>query len=168
MANEFIARNGIIALNNSQITGSLTVSNGITGSLQGTATTASYVNTLNQDLTFNGNLTLNGTASLAYLNVSYETASVIYSSGSNQFGDASDDTQTLYGNVIIPIGSLNVNGGITGSLLGTATTASYVLNAVSSSFATTASYVQNAQTASYLSNLESELNTVLIFNLFIS
>ena len=180
MANEFIARNGIIALNNSQITGSLTVSNGITGSLQGTATTASYVNTLNQDLTFNGNLTLNGTASLAYLNVSYETASVIYSSGSNQFGDASDDTQTLYGNVIIPIGSLNVNGGITGSLLGTATTASYVLNAisssfattasraVSSSFATTASYVQNAQTASYLSNLESELNNVLIFNLFIS
>ena len=44
-------------------------------------------------------------------------------------------------------------GNFTGSLLGTATTASYV---------------QNAQTASYLSNLESELNNVLIFNLFIS
>lgn len=37
MANEFVARNGIIALNDSQITGSLHVSNGITGSLFGTA-----------------------------------------------------------------------------------------------------------------------------------
>jgi len=40
MANEFIGRNGIIALNNSQITGSLSVSNGITGSLFGTASQA--------------------------------------------------------------------------------------------------------------------------------
>jgi hypothetical protein len=43
MANEFIARNGIISLDNSQITGSLNVSDGITGNLTGTATTASYV-----------------------------------------------------------------------------------------------------------------------------
>lgn len=46
-------------------------------------------------------------------------------------------------------GSLVVTGSViatdfTGSLLGTATTASYVLQAVSSSFATTASYVLNA------------------------
>jgi hypothetical protein len=52
-------------------------------------------------------------------------------------------------------GSLNVSGGITGSLLGTATTASYVLNAVSASFATsaatatTASYILSAASASY-------------------
>jgi hypothetical protein len=52
-------------------------------------------------------------------------------------------------------GSLNVSSGITGSLLGTATTASYVLNAVSASFATsaatatTASYILNAASASY-------------------
>lgn len=43
MANEFIARNGLMAQNNSVVTGSLTVTQGITGSLQGTATTASYV-----------------------------------------------------------------------------------------------------------------------------
>jgi hypothetical protein len=37
MANEFIVRNGLIAQNNSTITGSLIVTNGITGSLFGTA-----------------------------------------------------------------------------------------------------------------------------------
>jgi len=45
MANEFIARNGLIAQNNSTVTGSLNVTGGITGSLLGTATTASYVTT---------------------------------------------------------------------------------------------------------------------------
>jgi len=76
------------------------------------AATASYLNTLNQNLTFNGNLTLNGTASIAYLNVQYESASIIYSSGSNQLGDAANDTQTLYGSVIIPTGSLTVSGSV--------------------------------------------------------
>ena len=58
---------------------------------------------------------------------------------------------------------------------GTVVSASYASTAsffsgtvVSASYAQTASFVQNAQTASYLSNLESELNNVLIFNLFIS
>ena len=44
MPQEFVARNGVIALNNSVITGSLNVTAGITGSLFGTssfATTAS-------------------------------------------------------------------------------------------------------------------------------
>jgi hypothetical protein len=47
MPNEFVARNGVLAQNNSEITGSLTVSNGITGSLFGTASfalTASFLN----------------------------------------------------------------------------------------------------------------------------
>jgi len=44
MANEFIARNGIISLSNIQITGSLNVTGGITGSISGMATTASYIN----------------------------------------------------------------------------------------------------------------------------
>jgi hypothetical protein len=106
------------------------------------ASTASYLNTLNQDLAFNGNLTLNGTASISYLNVVYETASVIYSSGSNQFGDATSDIQTLIGQTNIS-GSLNVTGSanlpnITGSLFGTS---SWALNAITASYALTASYV---------------------------
>ena len=54
-------------------------------------------------------------------------------------------------------GSLSVTGstistlGFTGSLQGTATTASYVLNAVSASFVTTASYVLQAVSASFAS-----------------
>jgi hypothetical protein len=80
-----------------------------------------------------GNVTVLGTASINTLIVNQTK----YSSGSNQLGDAADDVQTLYGSVIIPTGSfnvtgssiisgsLNVTGGITGSLFGTA---SYVPN----------------------------------------
>jgi hypothetical protein len=61
-------------------------------------------------------------------------------------------------------GSLKVSGSITGSLFGTASwannavnanTASYILNAVSSSFASTASFILLAQSASYVSLAES-------------
>jgi hypothetical protein len=102
--------------------------------------------------TIDGNVTINGTASIAFLNVTYESASVIYSSGSNQFGDASNDVQTLWGIVDIKSGPVLVTGSViansfTGSLLGTA---SYALNALSASYAITASYVENAQTASYV------------------
>jgi hypothetical protein len=51
-------------------------------------------------------------------------------------------TITTSGSFIIS-GSLDVSKGITGSLQGVATTASYVLQAVSASFATTASYAAN-------------------------
>ena len=60
--------------------------------------------------TIDGNLVVNGTASIAFLNVTYESASVIYSSGSNQFGDASNDTQTLWGTVDIKTGSFATTG----------------------------------------------------------
>jgi hypothetical protein len=40
MSNEFVARNGLIALDNSTVTGSLNVTNGITGSLFGTSSWA--------------------------------------------------------------------------------------------------------------------------------
>jgi hypothetical protein len=88
---------------------------GITGIISSSfASTASYLNTLNQDLTVNGNLTLNGTASISNLVINQ----VGYSSGSNQLGDASNDIQTLFGAVLIPTGSLSVSGStvISGSL----------------------------------------------------
>ena len=42
MANEFIARNGLIAQESSVVSGSLIVTQGITGSLQGTASYSTY------------------------------------------------------------------------------------------------------------------------------
>jgi hypothetical protein len=102
-------------------------------------------NTFTGTQTINGNVIIYGTASIDYLNVIYETASVIYSSGSNQFGDSTADTQLLFGTVIVTgslqlTGSLDVTQGITGSLFGTA---SYALEALTSSYATTASYALN-------------------------
>jgi len=47
MANEFIARNGLIAQKNSTVTGSLTVTAGITGSLLGTASWANNAQNIN-------------------------------------------------------------------------------------------------------------------------
>jgi len=138
------------------------------------ASTASYLNTLNQDLTFNGNLILNGTASITYLNTVFETASVIYSSGSNQFGDAVNDTQILIGRTIVS-GSFEVTGStnipsLTGSLLGTASyadttlSASYTNNATSASYSLTASYFSgstlNATSASYASTASYVLNAI--------
>jgi hypothetical protein len=48
-------------------------------------------------------------ASFTYVQTLFETASVIYSSGSNQFGDELTDVQTLSGSVKVQ-GSLTVNG----------------------------------------------------------
>ena len=75
-------------------------------------------NTFNNDVTAS-NVRITGTASIAFLDVQFQSSSVIYSSGSNQFGDASNDTQTLYGTVnvvtgpLVVTGSVNVSGSIT-------------------------------------------------------
>jgi hypothetical protein len=106
---------------NTTLNGGLNVIGGITGSISGssaTAVSASYAATasLAPDYlplaggTIAGNLIVAGTASIAYLDVAFESASIIYSSGSNIFGDAVNDTQTLYGTVIIPTGSLIMTG----------------------------------------------------------
>ena len=174
MPNEFIARNGVIAQNNSTVTGSLNVTNGITGSLLGTAsfaatasylsgyvspfpytgsaiisgsliitgsstslfgytgsllgtasfavfastasvaTTASYINPLNQPVVITGSLTVSGsitstsTITAQTLVVQTITSSVLYSSGSNVFGNALSNTQIMTGSVSIT-GSLTLN-----------------------------------------------------------
>ena len=71
------------------------------------ATTGSNTFVGNQIIT--GNLNVSGVISASVLYVQTETASVIYSSGSNQFGDELTDIQTLSGSVKVQ-GSLTVNG----------------------------------------------------------
>ena len=93
MANEFIARNGIFALSNSQVTGSLSVTGGITGS------------------------------------------SVLITGSAGTLFSSNVDTLILTGSLIVTgsaviTGSLNVSSGITGTLTGTATTASNITPAI--------------------------------------
>jgi hypothetical protein len=79
----------------------------ITGSL--IADTATLTSFTASDATISGNVTVLGTASINTLIVNQ----IGYSSGSNQLGDAADDTQTLYGTVVIPTGSLTITGSLT-------------------------------------------------------
>jgi hypothetical protein len=110
------------------VSGTLYLANPISGSVltssyavsSSYALTSSFVNTLNQNLIISGSVIIQGTASINTLIVNQ----LGYYSGSNQFGDAADDTQTLYGTVRIPTGSFTVSGSsyFTGSLnLGTGT-----------------------------------------------
>ena len=46
-------------------------------------------------------LTVSGTASIAYIDVQFVSSSIVYSSGSNIFGDADDDVQTLNGDMVV-------------------------------------------------------------------
>jgi hypothetical protein len=127
------------------------------------AQTASYVNTLNQDVTINGTVTAY-TGSFNVLSVNYISSSIIYSSGSNTFGDNLDDVQILSGSVYVVGNAFTWNGNTVLTTISTASyatsasqaiSASYVLNAQTASYvlnAQTASYVLNAQTASYVLN----------------
>jgi hypothetical protein len=71
------------------------------------ATTGSNQFFGNQSIT--GDINVTGTLTAYAVKAIFETSSVIYSSGSNQFGDASNDTQTLIGRTDIS-GSLSVTG----------------------------------------------------------
>ena len=112
-----------------------------------------------------GNLTASAayltSASIGHLETIYETASVIYSSGSTKFGDTSDDTHEYTGSVFIS-GSLSIvedaqligtsSFAITSShALNVPDTASHALTAVTSSHtAGTASIANFATTASHV------------------
>jgi hypothetical protein len=114
---------------NTAITGSLSVTAGITGSLQGTAsfaTTASYLTgyispfpytgsavisgslTVTGSLNTLGSVTSTGTLTAQTLVVQTITSSVLYSSGSNIFGNSLGNTQAMTGSVGIT-GSLTLN-----------------------------------------------------------
>lgn len=78
------------------------------------AETASFArvdvaNVFTQTQTINADLFVSGTINAYQINTTIESSSVIYSSGSNQFGDELSDIQTLSGSVKV-VGELTVNG----------------------------------------------------------
>jgi 6-phosphogluconate dehydrogenase len=96
---------------------------------------------------------LNGTASIDYIVASYESSSIIYSSGSTKFGDTLDDTHEFTGS-ITSTGSfygMAVSGNFTGSGEGLydipsashAETASYASASVSATSASAARFASN-------------------------
>jgi hypothetical protein len=146
--------NGIATLNN--LTGSLfgTSSHAVTASFvtqAASATSASYAlsasfaeqaNTASSADDFK----VRGTLTAQTIVVQTVTSSVIYSSGSNIFGNKSTDTQQFTGSVLVS-GSITVQGNVINNL-----TASWAINAISASIsqvAVTASYIQLADSASY-------------------
>jgi hypothetical protein len=98
-------------------------------------------------LNVSGSITTTGTLTAQTLVVQTVSSSVIYSSGSNVFGNLASNTQQFTGSILVS-GSITVSGSVINNL-----TSSF---AISSSFATSAS---NAQTASYVNALR---QTVII------
>ena len=141
------------ALNSTSASYALTASHAPSAASSSYALSASYAATSSYAIGFNvsGNLFVGGDITAQTLHVQFITSSVIYSSGSNVFGDSIADTQTLNGTVNVS-GSFNVTGSatinnLTGSLFGTASWASNAQNATTSSYAnvaTSASYAASA------------------------
>ncbi len=131
----------------------LSGSTALTGSLFVSGTTA-----FTGAVSLSGDLIIDGTASIAYLVTTYESASIIYASGSTKFGDSTDDTHEFTGSVTIS-GSLNspyISGSFSGSyqgdgsgLTGTITSS----HAVTASHAISASYAVSASEASLATNV---------------
>jgi len=132
---------------------------GFTGDLDGTATLA--IGLTSGDKTIQGNLDVIGKITAIEIYAQYESASIIYSSGSTKFGDTFDDTHQFTGSVSITGSSFSYNGynvitsNDTGSIVVDsasyatfAVTASYLLGSVdSASYAVSASHALNADNA---------------------
>jgi cytoskeletal protein CcmA (bactofilin family) len=102
MPNEFIIKNGYRSQGNSEITGSLKVTGGITGSLFGTASwaenarTASYVNPLTQDVIITGSLYISGSVNnVEYIDFNTGSVTPPWKSG-RVFWDNVDGALSVY------------------------------------------------------------------------
>jgi hypothetical protein len=104
-----------------------------------------------------GNLEVTGTASIGYLETIYETASVIYSSGSTKFGDDTSDTHEMTGSLTVSGSAYSTNwsGTFSGSFFGLIDSASNAERAVSASQADLATTASHALASSNL-NVTSE------------
>ena len=138
-----------------------TASSAILASASLIATSASYAYTASsatrafsssysETSSFANNFTVANTLTAQTIVVTTVSSSVVYSSGSNIFGNSTGNTQTMTGSLNLS-GSMTVIGratvaDLTGSLFGTASWAS---NSISASYAFTASSAINATSASY-------------------
>jgi hypothetical protein len=125
---------------------------------------------LNTTDTLEGDLTVTGTLTAQEFKTEYITSSVIFESGSTQFGDSSDDTHIFTGSIYsansinihrdlnvgrtTTVNDLVVSGSYTGPTVGTSISASWADN---SGLASTASYATTALTASYALNAANSL-----------
>jgi hypothetical protein len=100
-----------------------------------------------------GNLYINGTASIDYLVSSYESSSIIYSSGSTKFGDTLDDTHEFTGSVTITGSTFSEywSGSFSGSFEGLIDSASNAERAVTASQADRATTASQADKTTNLS-----------------
>lgn len=90
---------------------------------------------VSKPVAINGDLTVDGTITADKLVVAnVVSSSIIYESGSTKFGDTLDDTHQF-------TGSLQVNGSITGSLLGTSSLAQTAITSSYAGYAVSASYI---------------------------
>ena len=115
-----------------------------------------------------GNLHINGTASIDYLVSSYESSSIIFSSGSTKFGDTLDDTHEFTGSVTIT-GSANSeywSGSFSGSFEGLIDSASNSSRAVTASQADRATTSSLANKASNLQIVEEDSSAATHYVLF--
>jgi len=108
-----------------------------------------------------GNLEVTGTASIGYLETIYETASVIYSSGSTKFGDDTSDTHEFTGSVTVSgsVFSNDISGSFSGSYQGDATN---LIGTISSSFAESASFATSGTYALTASEANNATNVFVI------
>ena len=109
MANEFVARKGIVSLGNIQVSGSISATGAITitgsiasASFATSAATASSADNffVRQNLTASSAL-FTGSITAQTLVVQTVTSSIVYSSGSNIFGNLPSDVQQFTGSVRI-------------------------------------------------------------------
>ena len=116
---EFVARHGLIAQDDSIISGSLTVTGTINATVSGSinsasfASTASYVLPLNQNVYITGSyyqsgsmnvigdITTTGTLTAQRINVQTVTSSILYVTGSTKFGTELTDTHQFTGSLYI-------------------------------------------------------------------
>ena len=148
MPNEFVARNGVIALNNSTVTGSLNVTSGITGSLFGTASWAN--NVISSSYALTASFALNaGTAAPTSFTLNQTTPSTTWTVNHNLNNPY--PSITIYdsnGYVLIPKNILSNNANQTTVTFSYPATG-YATVVVEGTAVTTASYALTAATASY-------------------